>query len=196
MTYRDAASGRAIQAPAMQRQTKGMQRAVKGLLSSRGWAWIAHLRREQRRSSTARLERAANESGCSHASFSPGMNILDSRTRPYSYLCIHILGSAAFHPPPQWTQALSEEKPACTVWIRLFCGQNSFECSSPCSVLSLPRRPTSPRVPRASPPRPGAAATASRRRARHRGASSTCRPRRSTRRSSPAASSPQSRARR
>ena len=44
--------------------------------------------------------------------------------------------------------------------------ERSFECSSPCSVLSLPRRPTSQRVPRASPPRPCAAATASRRRAR------------------------------
>ena len=77
VTYRDAASGRAIQAPATQRQTKGMQRAVKGLLSSRGWAWIAHLRREQRRSSTARLERAANESGCSDLSFS---------SRTYNYV--------------------------------------------------------------------------------------------------------------
>ena len=38
-----------------------------------------------------------------------------------------------------------------------------------------------PSAPRASPPRPGAAATASRRRARYRGASSTCQLRRSTR---------------
>ena len=104
-------------------------------------------------------------------------------------------GSAAFLPPPKWTQALPEEKTTCGApfnWIRLFfCGQGAFECSSPCSLLSLPRRPTSPRAPRASPPRPGATATASRRRARHRDASSTCQPRRSTRRSSPAASSPQ-----
>ena len=105
-----------------------------------------------------------------------------------------ILGSTAYLPPPRsGPQPFPEEKPACRL-DSASCGR--FERSSPCSVLSLPRRPTSPRVPRASPPRPGAAATASRRRARHRGASSTCQPRRSKRRSARAASSPQSCARR
>ena len=117
----------------------------------------------------------------------------------HTNLAAKILGSADFLPPAvamQWTQALTKKRNLTPLlWVRIFfVDRKAFERLRRAPSRSRGAQPR--HAPRASPPRPGAAATASRRRARYRGASSTCQPRRSTRRSAPAASSPQSRARR